>query len=60
MRGLHASGREIPVELSVRAVGSAQGVIFVAFVRDITTRKAEVRQMQKARELAEAESARKA
>jgi signal transduction histidine kinase len=60
VRGLHASGREIPVELSVRAVGSAQGVIFVAFVRDITTRKAEVRQMQKARELAEAESARKA
>jgi len=60
VRGLHASGREIPIELSVRAVGSAQGVIFVAFVRDITARKAEVRQMQKARELAEAEGARKA
>lgn len=60
VRGLHASGREIPIELSVRAVRGAQGVIFVAFVRDITTRKAEARQMQKARELAEAESARKA
>lgn len=60
VRGLHASGREIPIELSVRAVRSGQGVVFVAFVRDITARKAEARQMQKAREQAEAESARKA
>lgn len=60
VRGLHAGGREILIELSVRAVRSGQGVMFVAFVRDITARKAEARQMQKAREQAEAESARKA
>jgi PAS domain S-box-containing protein len=60
VRALNAGGREIPVEISLRALQAEEGAMFVAFVRDITARKADARRLQQARERAEAESARKA
>lgn len=60
VRLLGGGGREIPIELSLRALQGEKGLMFVAFARDITSRKADARRLQQARELAEAESARKA
>jgi len=37
--GLHRSGRELPIELTVTPITSARGVEFSAFIRDITQRK---------------------
>ena len=48
LEGLHRDGREFPIELSVGATQSAHGVVFSAFLRDITARRqaeAEVRRL---------------
>ncbi len=39
MEALHRSGRIIPIELSVTSLRSDNGVLFGAFIRDITERK---------------------
>lgn len=40
LHGLHQSGREFPIELSVSSFRTDEGVFFAGIVRDITDRKA--------------------
>jgi PAS domain S-box-containing protein len=47
---LHRDGHEIPVELSVWPVGGQQRVVFGAFVRDISRRKANERRLRQSEE----------
>jgi diguanylate cyclase (GGDEF)-like protein/PAS domain S-box-containing protein len=37
--GLHRSGRTFPIEVAIAAVATPEGIVFSAFIRDITERK---------------------
>ncbi|MGI8685105.1 MAG: PP2C family protein-serine/threonine phosphatase [Acidimicrobiales bacterium] len=52
LTGLRANGEEFPVELAVTTVGSPEGAIFTAFLRDITKRKASEAALRQSRERA--------
>ena len=51
---VNSSGREFPVELTVTKVDSGNKVLFTAFVRDISERKASEQELRYAMEEAEA------
>ncbi len=54
----HKSGREFPVEISLSPIGSAEGMLTSAAIRDITDRKAVERRLQEQnRRLAQASEA---
>ncbi len=47
--GLHRSGREVPVELTIWCVGEGDDYSFYAFVRDISERRASEEALQESR-----------
>ena len=53
---LHRSGREFPIEIAVSALSYGASILFSAFIRDITQRKASERDLREAKERAEAAS----
>lgn len=54
--GQHKRGHEIPIEISLSPLKTAQGVMVTAAIRDITDRKKVQLELKKARETAEAAS----
>ncbi|MBI5365933.1 MAG: CHASE domain-containing protein [Planctomycetes bacterium] len=54
--GLHRSGREFPLDMSISTVRSESGSLFHAFLRDITERKRATAELHQAKEAAEAAS----
>lgn len=54
--GLHKSGREIPIEISLSPLEIPRGFLVTAAIRDISDRKRAQEELRKAREVAEAAS----
>jgi PAS domain S-box-containing protein len=52
--GLHRSGREIPIEISLSPLKTARGTLVTAAIRDISDRRRAQEELRKAREVAEA------
>ena len=56
LTGRHKSGVLFPAEMSISAIVIGTGAFFAAFVHDVTERKLAARQMEEARQAAEAAS----
>lgn len=54
--GLHKSGTEIPIEISLSSLETPTGFLVTAAIRDISDRKRTQEELRKAREVAEAAS----
>lgn len=54
--GLHRSGKEIPIEISLSPLKTERGSLVTAAIRDISDRKKAQEELRKAREIAEAAS----
>lgn len=52
LAGLHKDGHDFPVEISVAAASGPEGIIFVAFIRDISARLAAEQDLRAARDSA--------
>ncbi len=51
--GLHRDGREFPIEMAIATIRAGADTLFCAFIRDITARKRNEEEMQRAKEQAE-------
>lgn len=56
LQALHRDGHEFPIEITISPIRKANGILFAAFLHDITEEKRAKRELQLAKEAAEAAS----